>query len=146
MDIERLHQDHAVLLRWASRLSGLAAGLRTRGDACDVRSSIDQMDAGLSVHLTVEDTDIYPRLMQHTDPRLQALATETFADMGVMRGAWASYRDLWTVDRILADKARFATATQALMQALAMRIALENDVLYPAAQAASANRTCQTAD
>ena len=139
MDIDGLRRDHEVLLRSASRLSGLAAAIRTRADACDVRSVIDQMDAGLMVHLAIEDVDVYPQLMRHPDAQLKVMASETFAEMGVIKGAWVSYRDLWDVDRILADTARFATATDAVVQALAMRIAMENDVLYPAALAAVAD-------
>ncbi|MGV9010395.1 hemerythrin domain-containing protein [Brevundimonas sp.] len=136
MNTEKLCQDHAVILRSAGHLTGLAAQVRSRGDAVDVRSVMDRMDAGLVIHLAHEDTEIYPRLMNHPELALQALAQEAFAELGVIKGAWTSYRDTWTVDRILAGTARFASCTTAMVQALAMRIEMENDVLYPAVRKA----------
>jgi hypothetical protein len=137
MDTENLRQDHAVILRSAGHLAGLAAQVRSRVDATNARSVIDRMDAGLVIHLAHEDTEIYPRLMDHPNLALRSLAQSAFAELGVIKGAWTSYRDTWTVDRILADDALFATSTTAIVQALAIRIEMENDVLYPAAQKAS---------
>lgn len=137
MNTERLRRDHAAILRSASQLSGLAGKVRTRDDSLDARSVIDVMDAGLVAHLAHEDIEVYPWLMGHPDAVLQRLARDAFADLGMIKGAWSSYRDTWTPDRILADTDRFATATDAIVQALAIRITMENQVLYPAVETAA---------
>ena len=135
MNIGVFRQEHAVLLRSASRLAGLAATLQTRADAINVRELIDGMDALLVDHLSKEDNDLYPLMMASDDYELRTLAQDAFADMGLLHGAWVAYRDQWTVDRIMVDASTFGAATAALVEALATRIAMENETLYPAADA-----------
>lgn len=137
MNTRILRNEHAVLLRSASRLVGLAATLLTRGDAIDVRELIDGMNATLVDHLTKEDNELYPLMMASDDHDLQEMAREAFEDMGLLHGAWLAYRNQWTVDRILLETSTFNAATSALVEALATRIAMENDTLYPAVDASN---------
>jgi hemerythrin-like domain-containing protein len=137
MDTQRLRREHGALLRFASQLTGLAATLKTRADAVECRAVMDGINTQMVSHLTVEDDDVYPALMASPDPSLQSLAREAFAEMGVIHGGWTAYRDLWTVDRIVQDKSAFSTATAALMKALSLRIAMENEILYPALERAT---------
>lgn len=138
MDTQRLRREHASLLRSASQLTGLAATLKTRTDAVECRAVVDGMNTQMVSHLTVEDDQVYPALMSSPDLSLQTLAREAFAEMGVIHGGWTAYRDLWTVDRIVQDKSAFSTATAALMKALSLRIAMENEILYPALERVTA--------
>lgn len=136
MDTGVFRQEHAVLLRSASRLAGLAATLQTRADAVSVRELINGMNALLVDHLSKEDNDLYPMMMASDDWSLRNMAREAFADMGLLHGAWVAYRNQWTIDRILSDASTFGAATSALVEALATRISMENEMLYPAADAA----------
>ena len=136
MNTEVFRQEHAVLLRSASRLAGLAATPQTRADAISVRNLISGMDALLVDHLSKEDNELYPLMMSSDDCSLRTMACEAFADMGLLHGAWLAYRNWWTVDRILTDASTFSAATAALVEALATRISMENEMLYPAADAA----------
>lgn len=137
MDTQEFRREHAVLLRSATRLAGLAATLQTRNDAVSVRSLIDGMNDSLVEHLTKEDTQLYPEMMSSEDQALQTMAREAFEDMGLLHGAWVAYRNQWSVDRILSEASTFNAATAALVKALATRIAMENDVLYPAAESST---------
>lgn len=137
MDTGIFRQEHAVLLRSASRLAGLAATLQNRADAVSVRALIDGMNDNLVDHLTKEDTQLYPQMMASDDPELQIMAREAFEDMGLLHGAWVAYRNQWPVDRIVADASTFSAATGALVEALATRIAMENELLYPAAESST---------
>lgn len=137
MDTSVFRDEHAVLLRSASRLAGLAATLQNRGDAVSARALIEGMNTGLIDHLTKEDTQLYPEMMASQDQELQMMAREAFEDMGLLHGAWVAYRNQWTVDRILGETSTFIAATGALVEALATRIAMENDVLYPAVESAT---------
>lgn len=86
MDTSILRQEHAVLLRSASRLAGLAATLQNRADAVSVRALIDGMNDNLVNHLTKEDTQLYPQMMAYDAPELQTMAREAFEDMGLLHG------------------------------------------------------------
>ena len=76
--------------------------------------------------------------MMSGDFAVRQLAEDYVDDMGAVSGAWTHYLDEWSVDRILSDRNRFATATKGLMGALAHRVAREDDTLYPAMEAADA--------
>ena len=140
MDTRGFRQEHDILLRSASRLAGLAATLQTRDDAVSVRALIDGMNTSLVDHLTKEDMELYPEMMRSEDRMLQTMAREAFEDMGLLHGAWVAYRNQWTTDRILGNVSTFNAATSALVEALATRIAMENELLYPAAESSSMRR------
>ena len=90
------------------------------------------IDDLLQGHLAEEDERLYPALMAAGDEDTRRLGADASEAMGGIVGAWISYRDQWTLEAILADAGCFTAATRGLMGALALRIEMENDVLYPA--------------
>ena len=127
-----LSTQHAVIMEQSRRLSGLAAELDSRGDAMVVRRLMEAVDGLIIQHLSIEDEQLYPTLMRAADPELRDTAMSAFEDMGGLCAVWAHYRDHWTIDRILSDPRRFRTATDDIVGALNLRVAMEESVLYPA--------------
>lgn len=132
METQALRNEHTAVLALVSRLGGLAHGVRLRDDAEGARALILDIDGLLSDHLAREDAFLYPALAASTDPATRALAADCSSEMGGLIGAWRGYRDHWTVAAILGDARRFAAVTHDFIGALALRIEMENDVLYPA--------------
>jgi len=97
-----------------------------------VRRLMESIDSLLVEHLSIEDTQLYPALMNADEAELRDTAMSAFEDMGGLCAVWAHHRDRWTIDAILADPRRFRTATEDIVGALALRIAMEESVLYPA--------------
>lgn len=132
MDTRTLRAQHRVIIRQATALNGLAGGIKTRDDASEACNAISGLDRLLVRHLTIEDEWLYPGLMSADDPDVQQQAAEAFEDMGGILQAWIQYRDGWTGERVFNDPARFAAATHCVVGALALRVELEDDTLYPA--------------
>lgn len=137
MDVRALRSQHQSIIEKASVLGGLCGKVRTRSDARAARAMIDCIDRELVAHLTIEDEELYPVLMDAQDAGLRFLGAEAFEGVGGLLGLWLQFRDHWTVEAILGDPRRFAEAAAGLMTALSMRVELEEDSLYPAAEAAA---------
>lgn len=131
MPIPKLRSEHDRILRQASAIAGLASARMTRDVAAEARAAILRLDRVLNEHLTAEDSWLYPHLMCSPDEAVRSVATACFEDMGGIHGAWNAYRELWTLEAIFEGPARFKTATEGVIGALAMRVERENAELYP---------------
>jgi hypothetical protein len=135
MDIRTLRRQHRLIIDKASMLGGLCRHVKTREDAEEVCRLITEIDLELVAHLTVEDAELYPLLMNARDEGLRILGVEAFEGVGGLLQIWTQFRDHWTVTAMLADPRRFAVATGGVLGALAVRVEMEEDSLYPAADA-----------
>jgi hypothetical protein len=131
----QLSSQHALIMEQSRRLSALVADVGSRGDAMVVRRLMEAIDGLLVEHLSIEDGHLYPALINAGDPEMRDTALSAFEDMGGLCAVWAHYRDHWTTDRILSDPRRFHTATDDIVGALSLRVAMEESVLYPAFEA-----------
>ncbi|TAJ67477.1 hemerythrin domain-containing protein [Brevundimonas sp.] len=132
MNISALRLEHSAIMAQASRLVGVAGAVKTRGDAHDAVALIQSLDVLLRNHLAEEDDHLYPALMAAGDEDTRRLGADAFEAMGGIVGAWANYRDHWTLEAILGEAGRFGAATEGVIGALALRIEMENGILYPA--------------
>lgn len=147
MDIEALIEQHRFIIENISILGGVGGDIKTRGDANEARQLIDKIDPVLVAHLAIEDDELYPLLLNSPDTDLRTIGVEAFESMIGIYAVWVQFREYWTADAMLADTGRFAAATSAVVGALSMRIEMEQDSLYPAAEvamraAARASGTC----
>ena len=136
MDIRTLRRQHGSIIDKAAVLGGLCRLIRTRDDAVEARRLIAEIDLELVHHLTIEDAELYLLLMNARDEGLRILGAEAFEDIGGLLEIWVRFRDHWTETAMLTDSRRFAVATGGLMRALSLRVEMEEDSLYPAAEAA----------
>ena len=132
MNTQALVEEHKSIMALASLLGGVASAIKSRSDSQEARALIQSIDALLRDHLAQEDEDLYPALMAAEDEETRRLGADASEAMGGIVGAWNNYRDHWTLEVILGQARRFAAATEALVGALALRIEMENEVLYPA--------------
>ncbi|MEQ7155815.1 hemerythrin domain-containing protein [Brevundimonas aurifodinae] len=131
MATRKLRSEHDRILRQASTLAGLARTRMTRDVATVARAAISGLDRLLVEHLEAEDGWMYPLLISSADEGVRRIASECFADMGGILGAWVAYRDQWSIEAILVSPAVFARATDGIIGALALRVERENTELYP---------------
>lgn len=137
MDIETLIAQHRFIIDKIAVLGGVCGDIKTRADADQARRLIDEVDPVLVDHLAIEDAELYPLLANARDPGLRLIGVEALHGIGIILSVWVRFRDHWTADAMLADTGRFAAATMAVVSALSVRIEMEQDSLYPAAQAAA---------
>lgn len=129
-----LREEHRLIVALASRLGGTAGDIKTRGDAHDAYALIQSIDDLLRGHLAEEDENLYPAFLASEDEDMRWIGADAAEGMGGIVGAWVNYRDRWTIDAILREADRFAATTEGVLGALSLRIEMENDVLYPAAE------------
>lgn len=137
MDIRRLTDEHRGLVSGAAALAGLASAVRTSSDADEALDLIGGVERLLSAHAEAENRDVYSLLMADPDPAVQACSSEAFEEVSGLLGAWRQFRLHWTREAILADPRRFALTAGCALEALRLRVALEEETLYPAAVARS---------
>jgi hypothetical protein len=144
MDITRLTREHRDLVARAAALVGLAESVKTGPDADEALGLISALDRRLVDHLEAEDREVYPLLMADPDPQVRTLAAAAFEDVGSLVGAWSHFAGYWTRPLILSDPRRFAETAGCILQALMLRVELEEDILYPAARRAAFARLTRT--
>lgn len=129
--IERLLGEHAQISASGDKL------LRAAATACPtaLRAMIVGMDNGLTAHLATEDLELYPHLLAKGDMAQREAAEIAIGDFDQLAAEWRAYVDEWTRDEIENDRELFVEASKRVLSALAARIRIENEILYPLALA-----------
>lgn len=128
---DRYREQHQELLAIVGDLSKLlnASTLGTNADAA--RKTLSSLAGKLNVHLAMEDSVLYPTLLKHKDPSVQAKAQKFMDEMGGIKQAFGAYLGKWpTATAIQQDPQGFIQATQGVFQVLGKRIQAEDGDLY----------------
>lgn len=97
-----------------------------------------RFSALLTAHLNGEDWMMYPRIRACEDAQAAAVGDRFVAEMGALSRDYAAYDRRWTGTAAAADWPAFRAATIAILDALAVRIAREEQELYPLLDALAA--------
>jgi hypothetical protein len=128
---ETFRHQHVAILQVMAEISALldVDTLSARGDEC--RGLLSKLAGQLTVHLSMEDSGLYPKLEGHQSLEVRTLAQRYRREMGGIADAFAAYMQRWrTSQAIVADRAGFILDTRELFQALARRISREDSELY----------------
>jgi hypothetical protein len=102
-------------------------------NATRARTLLAMLAGGLGVHLAMEDTAFYARLLQHKNASVRKLAAGFVVDMNALRAAFDAYVARWPgAQAIQADAPQFVLETQQIVEALTLRIQREHESLFPA--------------
>lgn len=86
----------------------------------------------LKVHAAMENSALYPRLLESDDPRVRERAERLFREVGTLYDSFSEYSEQWCVpERVRDAPEAFASETLVMLQRLGRRMARENDELYP---------------
>ena len=129
-DLDKLRNDHTVILRIVERLRYLI-NQSTPPPRLHVLAPRYELSAALIDHLQTEDETLYPRLLVSPDPHIAAVARSFSEEMGGLGAAYVQHCKTWNADAIAADWAGYSLASTALLDALTQRISRENRELYP---------------
>src|SRR4051812_20481317 len=115
--IENLTRQHRELLKVGGQMFGwLDVGkLQARG-AGEAHRALSSLTGILNVHLAMEDRSLYPRLLEHDDPQLRALAKRFLDERGLLQGEFDRYRQQFpSTAAIDAAPAPFVDETRAIL-------------------------------
>ncbi len=123
--------QHDELLKIATEISAYLDVDKLSGDAGEVRGLLSQLLGKLSVHLSMEDKALYPKLSEHPDERVRSMARSFMEEMGGIGEAVNEYKSKWSSSlEIQKDPGDFIEQTKSLFDALSKRIERENSELY----------------
>jgi hypothetical protein len=130
--IDNLTRQHRELVKVATVMFGwLDVGKLQRG-AGEAHRALSSLTGILNVHLAMEDRSLYPRLLEHDDPQLRALAKRFLDERGQLSEEFERYRRHFSsTAAIEAEPAAFVDETRAVLGLLWNRMKLEDDVLHP---------------
>lgn len=126
----RYRAQHEELIQIVGRLTPLLNG-DCGQRAKELRQGLNDLAGGLNIHLAMEDTVMYPRLLKASDPTVVKTAQAFIDEMSGLKAAFGAYSKKWTQTAIAADGAGFAAETRAVFAALGERVKKENSQLYP---------------
>ena len=129
---ENYRRQHNEIVDIARKIeAGIAPGKLPAGTG-DMRGLMTTLAGKLNVHLAMEDDALYPRLKDHSDPKVRELATRFSTEMSTIKPVVQSYMTKWSDAGIRANPTEFTSDTKKLLGALADRIQRENNELYVA--------------
>jgi len=144
--IDNLRRQHDDATAMAMRLRELADLYSGDDDAFPIALQLARFHALLRLHLVEEDHHLYPWLMALDDPGASALAKTYQRKMGSLAWDVETFMRHWSSSAMIAvDFASFKRALATILSALGDRIARENAILYPLADAASRSRQSKAA-
>ena len=126
---EKFRRQHEELGRLAAGLLELVGKRPLPTD--ELQSTLSKIAGVLKVHAAMEDEALYPRLLEHEDPSVRALAREFVERFGAAYRGFLAFRARYTtVDQIASAPDELERETRAVVQLLGERITEENGVLY----------------
>ncbi|ALG74545.1 hypothetical protein VY88_30475 [Azospirillum thiophilum] len=127
-----LYRDHhASVGQLVDRIESQLAAPSVASDPASLIATVRELFGIFAVHLSLEDSALYPRLLAHRDTRLRSTAARFQAEMGDLRGRFDLYRTRWPGPVAVAkDPAAFVRETRDVVAALKHRIGREDRELY----------------
>jgi hypothetical protein len=129
---DRFRRQHEELKNLGVEIASKLSRKTIVEEAADVRRLVAQFAGKLTIHASMENEALYPRLFEHADPAVRARAKELFDEVGGLYATFHDYAARWpTVAAIQADGPGFVKETREILFRLALRMTRENDELYP---------------
>ena len=132
-EMRRLRAEHAALATLSRFLMDIVAAPEPPRPT-ELAAVRGMFRDTLVRHLKCEDWVLYPRLKASGDRELTRLAGEFVREMGHLAEDFTVYDARWTAAEVAADWSGFCRETEAVLDAIGMRIEREEADLYPVAE------------
>ena len=118
-----------------NEVCGLLEPSNLAANAPRVHSLLTQVASVLSVHLYLEDNELYAEMLNHRDPSVRAKSKQFLEEMGGLMVTFKAYLSTYpSAQQIQESPTAFAAATQAIFESMAQRIAREESDLFVMAE------------
>jgi len=129
---DRFRRQHEELKNLGIEIASKLSRRTIVEEAANVRRLVAKFAGKLTVHASMENEALYPRLFEHSDPAVRARAKALFDEVGDLYATFHDYAARWpTVAAIEANGPDFVKETREILFRLAIRMTKENDELYP---------------
>lgn len=135
MNIDKFKRQHVAILRGIEDLRSLShAGVAAHAN--DIARRIVAISGLVKLHLSIEDTLLYPELALNGDDRLSRLGQHYQADMAGIAQQYFDFVMRWnTAERVAAEPDGFREHANTALRALHERVLREDREFYPAIEA-----------
>jgi hypothetical protein len=139
MNIDKFKHQHIDILGAIAALRTLVqAGIASH--AADIAQRIVAMSGTVKLHLTVEDSVLYPTLEASGDANLARMSRHYKEEMNGIAGAYLAFAAKWNTPRLLIEQPEtFRAEANHVLKALYERMKKEDREFYPAIEAAHAH-------
>ncbi len=132
MNIDKFKHQHLEIMEAVAELRNLVK-TGVADHAAQIAAKLVSMSATIKLHLSVEDSVLYPALRKSHDPAQVALGNRYQAEMDGLAAAYTKFAGKWLSARQIADDVDgFKADANLVFKALHDRIQKENAELYPA--------------
>ena len=112
---------------------------RLPNNTAAISEALHAVTADIRLHLNIEDANIYPALLKHSDPTVKELASKYQMDMSQLIVAYQSFANKYASAELIREGCEgFRNDANMVFQALFKRIKTENQNLYPTSMKAKA--------
>ena len=132
VSISELREEHRAIGEQAEAMLRIVAA--PVADAAAVARLRWKLAQALLDHTAHEEAPVYDHILAFGDAAAAAAARRCRGEYGTLGAAFARYIADWPVDRINRHWDEFRADTEVMMAAIAIRIAVEDDELYPLAE------------
>ncbi len=127
-------EQHKEMLELVKQINSGLDPAKLAQDASQVRSTLSALAGKLLVHLSIEDKNLYPVMINSSDENAKKTAQSFMDEMGTLAGIFKDYTNKWpSPQAIQANPAGFCEETKAVFTAIGQRIGKEEATLYPMA-------------
>ena len=131
MDMELYVTKHRVIQDYLNQLTELVNGTIDKANAPLIAELINKTTGVLNMHLASEDSFVYPKLLENSDPRIRSITRSYMDEMTKIADAYLAFHKKYnTPSKILADTDEFKKAFKQVRDALLTRIDREEKELY----------------
>lgn len=131
MNIDKFKHQHIEIMQAVTDLRNLVkAG--AADNATQIAAQIRSISALITLHLSVEDSVLYPVLQKSANTSQVAMGSRYQSEMTGLAAAYAKFAGKWLLPRYIADNVEhFRADANVVFKALHDRIHRENIELYP---------------
>ena len=124
-------RQHRELAIQSQTLRAALRGPALENRAGEVRAQLSRFAGTLSVHLAMEDKQLYPLLANDERPSVADAAKRFALEMLPLASEVKDHSSRWQTKNIREDATSFVSSTTALLDRLAQRMSREEAELYP---------------
>ncbi|MDH3976067.1 MAG: hemerythrin domain-containing protein [Deltaproteobacteria bacterium] len=130
--IDDLKRAHEELLKIAGEVSAMLYVSTVSEKSDEIGRLLSALLGKLNFHLMMEDKHLYPDLLEHKSEAVRRNARDFSDEMGGIATIIHDYREKWTCSNVIkVNPEEFISETKGVFDALAKRIAREDNELYP---------------
>ncbi|PKU24404.1 hemerythrin domain-containing protein [Telmatospirillum siberiense] len=128
---ENYRKQHKEIGEILKKIEQMLMVSRIEADAEPVATIMRELGGKISVHLAIEDSALYPRLIALSDIRIRSTAMRFKQEMGSLKTSFDDFRMRWAGSTAISlQPKQFIEETNAILTALHHRLEREETELY----------------